>query len=264
MPSICPSCGETIINYEGGAAYYCTNTECPAQLERNLAHFASKDAMNIDKMGPAVVKMLIDANLVKNAADFYRLRTGEIEELDRMGKTSAANLIEAIEKSKESGLARLIYALGIRQTGEKTAAVIAEHFGDIEKLFNVTVDDLMALPDIGVITAEYIVNFFSHPQTRRTVDMLKESGVVCTHNTQKVDDSFAGKTFVLTGTLPTMTRTQASELISAHGGKVSGSVSKKTDYVVAGEEAGSKLVRANELGITVIDEDGLLALFKSE
>ena len=261
MPEFCPSCGEKIINYEGGAAYYCTNAECPAQLERNLTHFASKDAMNIDKMGPAVVKMLIDAGLVRGAADFYHIKAEQIESLERMGKTSAANLIEAIEKSKESGLARLIYALGIRQTGEKTAALIAEHFGDIEKLFEATVEELTALPDIGEITAEYIVNFFSHTQTRKTVDMLKAAGVVTTHNTVKLDDSFAGKTFVLTGTLPTMTRSEASELIASHGGKVSGSVSKKTDYVVAGEEAGSKLVRANELGITVIDEDGLIKLF---
>jgi DNA ligase (NAD+) len=205
--------------------------------------------------------MLIDAGFVRGAADFYHIKGEQIESLERMGKTSAANLIEAIEKSKESGLARLIYALGIRQTGEKTAALIAEHFGDIEKLFEATVEELTALPDIGEITAEYIVNFFSHTQTRKTVDMLKAAGVVTTHNTVKLDDSFAGKTFVLTGTLPTMTRSEASELIASHGGKVSGSVSKKTDYVVAGEEAGSKLVRANELGITVIDEDGLIKLF---
>ncbi len=260
MPTICPSCGEPVINYEGEAAYYCTNSECPAQLERNLTHFASKDAMNIDKMGPAVVKLLIDAGLVKAASDFYMLKAEEIEKLERMGKKAASNLIASIEKSKESGLARLIYALGIRQTGEKTAAVIAEHFGDIERLFNIGEEELTAIEDIGAITAEYIVNFFKHPSTRRTVDALKERGVVCTYNTEKKSDSLAEKTFVLTGTLPNMSRSEASALITAHGGKVSGSVSKKTDYVVAGEEAGSKLARANELGITVLDEAELLKL----
>lgn len=262
MPTHCPSCGEPIINYEGGAAYYCTNGACPAQLERTLAHFASKDAMNIDKMGPAVVKLIIDAGLVKGPADIYKLRAKDIEGLERMGETSAKKLIAAIEKSKESGLARLIYALGIRQTGEKTAAMIAEHFGDIEKLFEASTEELTALDDIGLITAEYIVDFFSHAQTRLTVDSLKESGVVCTNKNVRLDDRFEGKTFVLTGTLPTMSRSEASALINAHGGKVSGSVSKKTDFVVAGEEAGSKLDRANELGITVIDEAGLLKMLK--
>ena len=262
MPERCPSCGEPIINYEGGAAYYCTNGECPAQLERTLAHFASKDAMNIDKMGPAVVRLIIDAGLVKGPADIYKLRADELEGLERMGKTSAEKLVAAIEKSKESGLARLIYALGIRQTGEKTAQVIAEHFGDIEKLFEAKTEDFTALPDIGEITARYIVDFFAHPQTRATIDSLKASGVVCADKTVRLDDRFAGKTFVLTGTLPNMSRSQAGELIASHGGKVSGSVSKKTDYVVAGEEAGSKLDRANELGITVIDEAGLLAMLE--
>lgn len=260
MPERCPSCGEPIINYEGGAAYYCTNGKCPAQLERTLTHFAAKDAMNIDKMGPAVVKLIIEAGFVKGPADIYKLKAEELAELERMGKTSASKLISAIEKSKQSGLARLIYALGIRQTGEKTAQMLAEHFGDIEKLFEATVDELTSLPDIGLITAEYIVNFFAHPQTRATVDELKASGVVCADKTVRLDSRFEGKTFVLTGTLPNMSRAQAGELIASHGGKVSGSVSKKTDYVVAGEEAGSKLIRANELGITVIDEAGLLSM----
>ena len=262
MPVRCPSCSEPIINYEGGAAYYCTNSACPAQLERTLAHFASKDAMNIDKMGPAVVKLLIDAGLVKDPADIYKLKVQDIEGLERMGETSAKNLIAAIEKSKESGLARLIYALGIRQTGEKTAAMLAGHFGDIEKLFEVSVEELTALDDIGLVTAEYIVDFFSHAQTRQTVDSLKESGVVCTDKSVRIDGRFAGKSFVLTGTLPNMSRSEASALIVAHGGKVSGSVSKKTGFVVAGEEAGSKLDKAHELGVTVIDEAGLLGMLK--
>ena len=260
MPHTCPSCGEPIINYEGGAAYYCTNGECPAQLERTLAHFASKDAMNIDKMGPAVVKLLIDAGLVKSPSDIYKLKAEDVENLDRMGETSAKKLIAAIEKSKERGLARLIYALGIRQTGEKTAQALAGHFGDIEKLFEADIDALVALDDIGQITAKYIVDFFAHPQTRATVDALKQSGVVCADKTVKLDNRFDGKTFVLTGTLPNMSRSEASELITSHGGKVSGSVSKKTDFVVAGDEAGSKLDKANALGVSVIDEAKLLEM----
>ncbi len=260
MPTVCPSCGEPVINYEGGPAYYCTNAECPAQLERTITHFASKDAMNIDKMGPAVVKLLIEAGLVKSAADIYKLTAEDIEGLDRMGKTSANNLIGAIEKSKSAGLARLIGALGIRQTGEKTAQVIAEHFGDIEKLFTVTTEELCELPDIGLVTAEYIVDFFSHPQTREAIDIMKERGVECTAKTVREDNLFEGKTFVLTGTLPTMTRSEATELIVSHSGRVSGSVSKKTDFVVAGEEAGSKLDKANALGVTVIDEAELLRM----
>lgn len=260
MPHTCPSCGEPIINYEGGAAYYCTNGECPAQLERTLAHFASKDAMNIDKMGPAVVKLLIEAGLVKSPSDIYKLRAEDVENLDRMGETSAKKLITAIEKSKQRGLARLIYALGIRQTGEKTAQALAGHFGDIEKLFEADIDALVALDDIGQITAKYIVDFFAHPQTRATIDALKQSGVVCADKTVKLDNRFEGKTFVLTGTLPNMSRSEASELITSHGGKVSGSVSKKTDFVVAGDEAGSKLDKANALGVSVVDEAKLLEM----
>ena len=262
MPERCPSCGERVINYEGEAAYYCTNAECPAQLERTLTHFASKDAMNIDKMGPSVVKALIDAGLVKGPADIYKLKEQDIEKLDRMGKTSAKKLKAAIEKSKGAGLARLIGALGIRQTGEKGAQALAAHFGDIEKLFEATVEELTKIPDVGLVTAEYIVDFFSHKQTRETVDSLKESGVVCTALTSAGDSIFEGKTFVLTGTLPTLGRREAAELIMSHKGKVSGSVSKKTDYVVAGADAGSKLERANELGIKVITEDGLYEMIK--
>ncbi len=264
MPSVCPSCGEPVINYEGGPAYYCTNAECPAQLERTITHFASKDAMNIDKMGPAVVKLLIEAGLIRSAADIYKLTAEDVEGLDRMGKTSANNLIAAIENSKSAGLARLIGALGIRQTGEKTAQVIAEHFGDIEKLFEATVEELCSLPDIGLVTAEYIVDFFSHPQTRDAIDLMKARGVVCTAKTVREDNLFEGKTFVLTGTLPNMTRSEASELIISHSGRVSGSVSKKTDFVVAGEEAGSKLDKANALGVKVIDEAELLRMAKGQ
>lgn len=262
MPTHCPSCGEPIINYEGGAAYYCTNGECPAQLERTIVHFASKDAMNIEKMGPAVVCQLIKSDLVSGPADIYKLDADSLIGLERMGRTSAEKLIGAIESSKQSGLARLIYALGIRQTGEKTASELAEHFASIDRLFDASVEELCALPDIGEITARYIVDFFAHPQTHATIEALKACGVVCEDKSIKLSDLFVGKSFVLTGTLPTMSRKQASELIASHGGKVQGSVSKKTDYVVAGDEAGSKLERAKELGVEIIDEAGLMDLLK--
>ncbi len=267
MPEFCPSCGEPVTSdaddesESGGAAYRCTNSECPAQLLRNLIHFASKDAMDIDGLGQALLAQLHREGLVKRISDIYTLTADKLVELERMGEKSAANLIAAIEKSKRAGLARLIYALGIRQVGEKAAAVIADRYGDIEKLFVADVDELCEINDVGEITAKYIVNYFSHPQTRELIDHLKAAGVVTVSEKREMsDDRFAGKTFVLTGTLPNLKRSEAQRIIEAHGGKVSGSVSKKTDYVVAGEDAGSKLTKANELGITVIDEAEMLRL----
>ncbi len=257
MPSRCPSCGEPIVHTEGDAAYYCTNAECPAQLERTITHFASKNAMDIDKLGPAIVRMLIESGKVSGPADLYYLNSAELEAMERMGKTSAANLISAIEASKKRGLARLIYALGIKQTGEKTAQVLAERYGDISRLFEVRVDELTQIPDIGQITAEYIVDFFAHPQTHETIKRLLDAGVDASAQMTKKDNIFEGRTFVLTGTLQTLTRSEAGELIMSHGGKVSGSVSVKTDYVLAGDKAGSKLERANTLGVRVISEEDL-------
>ena len=264
MPVICPSCGMPTIK-DDEAATRCTNAACPAQLHRNLVHFASKDAMDIDSMGPAVVKLLLDAELISNVADIYKLKSEDIEKLDRMGKKSAENLISSIGASKDRGLARLLYALGIRQVGEKAAENITSVYADIEDFFTVTEEELCAINDVGGITASYIVEFFSHPSTRKIVDELKEYGVVTTADkTETVDDRFAGKTFVLTGTLPTMTRSEAEALIKKYGGKTSGSVSKKTDYVLAGSEAGSKLTKAEALGITIISEDDLLGLIDRE
>ena len=263
MPDRCPSCGEPVeLDEESeGSAYYCTNSDCPAQIMRNLIHFASKGAMDIDGLGPALLEKLHDTGLVKSIADIYSLTAEQLAGLERMGEKSAAKLISSIEKSKSAGLARLLSALGIRQVGDKAAAVIAARFGDIEELFKATPETLCEIDDVGEITAENIVSFFSHPQTRRMIDRLKNVGVVMTAEKAAAgDDRFAGMTFVLTGTLPDMTRDEASALITSHGGKVSGSVSKKTSYVVAGAEAGSKLAKAESLGVPVIDEAELLRM----
>ena len=263
MPERCPSCGEPVeLDEESeGSAYYCTNSDCPAQIMRNLIHFASKGAMDIDGLGPALLEKLHDTGLVKSIADIYGLTAEQLAGLERMGEKSAAKLISSIEKSKSAGLARFLSALGIRQVGDKAAAVIAARFGDIEELFKATPETLCEIDDVGEITAENIVSFFSHPQTRRMIDRLKHVGVVMTAEKAAAgDDRFAGMTFVLTGTLPDMTREQASALITSHGGKVSGSVSKKTSYVVAGAEAGSKLAKAESLGVPVIDEAELLRM----
>ena len=263
MPERCPSCGEPVeLDEESeGSAYYCTNSDCPAQIMRNLIHFASKGAMDIDGLGPALLEKLHDTGLVKSIADIYSLTAEQLAGLERMGEKSAAKLISSIEKSKSAGLARLLSALGIRQVGDKAAAVIAARFGDIEELFKATPETLCEIDDVGEITAENIVSFFSHPQTRRMIDRLKNVGVVMTAEKAAAgDDRFAGMTFVLTGTLPDMTRDEASALITSHGGKVSGSVSKKTSYVVAGAEAGSKLAKAESLGVPVIDEAELLRM----
>ena len=263
MPERCPSCGEPVeLDEESeGSAYYCTNSDCPAQIMRNLIHFASKGAMDIDGLGPALLEKLHDTGLVKSIADIYSLTAEQLAGLERMGEKSAAKLISSIEKSKSAGLARFLSALGIRQVGDKAAAVIAARFGDIEELFKATPETLCEIDDVGEITAENIVSFFSHPQTRRMIDRLKDVGVVMTAEKAAAgDDRFAGMTFVLTGTLPDMTRDEASALITSHGGKVSGSVSKKTSYVVAGAEAGSKLAKAESLGVPVIDEAELLRM----
>lgn len=259
MPTRCPSCGEPVIR-DDEAATRCTNASCPAQLERHITHFASRDAMNIDGMGPAVVRLLIASGLIHDVADIYSLSAGEIEGLDRMGKKSAENLIAAIERSKSAGLDKLIYALGIRQVGEKAARSLAEAFPDIELLFSASEEQISAIYDFGDISAHYIVNFFAHPQTRTLVDELKSRGVKTTYEVQKRGNIFEGMTFVLTGTLPTMKRDEASRLIEENGGKVSSSVSAKTSMVLAGEDAGSKLTKAQSLGVRIISEEELLAM----
>jgi DNA ligase (NAD+) len=216
--------------------------------------------MDIDGMGPAVVRSLMDADLLHTIADLYRLRTEDVQNLDRMGAKSAKKLIASIEKSKTAGFDRLIYALGIRNVGEKAAKVLASAFGDIDSLAKADKEALVAIPDFGEITADAVIAYFSHAQTSELIESLKACGVVTTYATEKTDAVFEGMTFVLTGTLPTLSRDEATAIVERHGGKASSSVSSKTTYVVAGEKAGSKLVKAQNLGVSIIDEDTLLEM----
>ena len=255
LPDVCPVCGAPVVRDEEGAALRCTGAECPAQLLRNLTHFASRDAMDIDGCGPAVLQQLVDNGLVRNAADLYSLHAADVAKLDRMGAKSAENLIRAIEKSKANDLSRLIYGLGIRQVGEKAAKVLAGHFQTMEALMAASEEELTEIDDVGAITARCIVDYLAAPQSRDLIQRLKAADVNMESTRQQVDDRFAGMTFVLTGTLTRFDRKTAQSLIEERGGKVSGSVSKKTTYVVAGEAASSKLKKAQELNIPVLTEE---------
>ena len=262
LPDTCPVCGAPVSRDLDGVAIRCTGAECPAQLLRNITHFASRDAMDIEGMGPAVMQQLIDRGMVKNAADLYFLTAAELADLDRMGEKSAANAVAAIEASKTRGLERLLYALGIRQVGQKAGKVLGSHFKTFDALAAATVEELTEIDDVGAITAQFIRDWLESPQSRHLIGRLKEAGVSMESAAQQVDDRFAGMTFVLTGALERFTRDEATALIEARGGKASGSVSKKTTYVVAGENAGSKLRKANELGIPVISEDEFAAMLE--
>ena len=262
LPSVCPVCGAPVERDEDGAHIRCTGSECPAQLLRNLAHFASRDAMDIDGMGIAVVENLVGAGLVKTPGDLYFLHEEDIAKLDRMGKKSAQNLISAIENSKSQDLSRLIYAFGIRQVGQKAGKVLAAHFKTLDALETATLEELTAIDDIGEITAHSLLEWMSSPQSRHLISRLREAGVNMTATDQGDDQRFAGMIFVLTGALERFTRDEATELIEARGGKAASSVSKKTTYVVAGESAGSKLRKAQELGIQILTEDDFSALLK--
>ena len=265
LPDTCPVCGAPVVRDEDGAHIRCTGAECPAQLLRNLTHFASRDAMDIEGLGPAVVEALVNAGMVKTPADLYCLDEDRVAALDRMGKRSAEKLLAAIRKSKENDLSRLLYAFGIRQVGEKAGKILAARFGSMDELLRAGREELTAVPDIGEITADSILTWLHSPQGRHLVDSLREAGVNMESLSAPAGDALAGQTFVLTGELSSMTRKEAGERIEALGGKVSSAVSKKTSCVVAGEAAGSKLRKAQELGIPVLDEAGFLALLqKSE
>lgn len=257
MPEVCPVCGAAVFREDGEAATRCTGAECPAQIARNIIHFASRDAMDIEGMGPAVVEKFIENNIISSVADIYKIKSEDIEQLDKMGKKSAENLIAAIEKSKSNDLSKLVFALGIRHVGARNASVLAMNFSTLDNLMNATEEELAKVDEIGNIIAKSIVNYFSQEQNISVIEQLRECGLNFVCNEKKSEGVFSGKTFVLTGTLPTMNRSEASKLITDNGGKVSSSVSKKTDYVLAGEEAGSKLDKAIALGITVISEDDL-------
>ncbi len=255
LPEVCPVCGAPAVRDLDGAALRCTGAECPAQLLRNITHFASRDAMDIEGLGPAVVQQLVDSGLIRNAADLYSLHAADVAQLDRMGAKSAENLIRAIEKSKANDLSKLIYGLGIRQVGEKAAKVLASHFRTFDALDAATAEELTEIDDVGAITARCIVDYLAQPQSRDLINRLKAAGVNMESTAQLVDGRFAGMTFVLTGTLTRFDRKTAQGLIEERGGKAAGSVSKKTTYVVAGEAAGSKLKKAQELNIPVLTED---------
>ena len=254
FPDTCPVCGAPVSRDADGAAIRCTGAECPAQLLRNLTHFASRDAMDIEGLGPAVVQQLVDSGLVRNAADLYSLHAADVAKLDRMGEKSAENLIRAIENSKANDLAKLLYGLGIRQVGAKAAQVLSAHFGSLDALAAATEEELTAVGDVGPITARYVVEYLAADQSKDLLRRLREAGVNLESTAQPVGDRFAGLTFVLTGELSAYSRKEAGEKLEALGAKVSGSVSKKTSCVVAGEAAGSKLRKAQELGVPVIDE----------
>ena len=262
LPDTCPVCGAPVTRDPDGAAVRCTGAECPAQLLRNLTHFASRSAMDIDGLGPAVMNQLIESGLVKTAADLYGLRAEEIAQLDRMGAKSAQNAVEAIAKSRENDLWRLLFAFGIRQVGEKAAKVLAARFGSFDALANASEEELTAIDDVGPITARYLREWLESPQSKDLIARLKAAGVNMESRTKPVDSRFAGQTFVLTGALTRFTRDEAAEMIEQRGGKAAGSVSKKTTCVVAGENAGSKLKKAQELQIPVLTEEEFLTLLQ--
>ena len=262
LPKTCPVCGAPVERDEDGAHMRCTGAECPAQLLRNLTHFASRDAMDIDGLGVAVVENLVNAGLVKTPGDLYFLKEEDVAGLDRMGKKSAQNLMAAIRRSKDQDLSRLIYAFGIRQVGQKAGKILAARFQTMEALEHATLEELTAVNDVGEITARSILTWLESPQSRHLIARLRQAGVNMTAAEQGSDQRFAGMTFVLTGGLEQFTRDQAAAMIEDRGGKSAGSVSKKTTYVVAGEGAGSKLKKALDLGIPVLTEQEFLNLMK--
>lgn len=262
LPEVCPSCGATAVRDEDEAVLRCPNMECPAQLLRNLVHYASRDAMDIEGLGPAVVENLVTAGLIASPADLYQLEQDAVAALDRMAEKSATNLLTSIEKSKTRDLGNLLFALGIRGIGSRAAQLLAQHFGSMQAVIDACAEDIAEIEGFGAIMAESVANFFAEPHNRTLVRRLEQAGVNMRCHTQPSGNRFAGMTFVLTGTLPTLTRAQAKAMIEDAGGKTASSVSKKTTYVVAGEEAGSKLTKAQELGLAIIDETQLLEMLK--
>lgn len=260
LPVACPVCGAPVARDEYGAHIRCTGAECPAQLLRNLTHFASRDAMDIEGLGPAVVEGLVNAGMVKTPADLYGLDRDQVANLERMGKKSADNLLAAIEKSKQNDLSKLLFAFGIRQVGQKAGKILAAQFGSLDALAQATEEELTAINDVGGITAKYLTEWFAAPQSQHLIAALKEAGVNMDSQAAPAGDRLAGLTFVLTGELSACSRKEAGEKLEAMGAKVAGSVSKKTGCVVAGAAAGSKLRRAQELGVPVLDEEQFLVL----
>ena len=262
MPTVCPSCGAPVAREEGEAAVRCSNPDCPAQLLRMLIHFCSRDAMDIEGLGEALLEVLVGEGLLHNAAEIYALNYEKIAALDRMGEKSANNLKRAVQKSKENDLSRLVYALGIRHIGQKAAALLAERFETMDGIMAASKEDILGIDGFGEIMADSVVRFFALDGSRELIDALRKVGVNMRCARKTIDDRFAGLTFVLTGTLPTMTRSEAGEMIAQFGGKTASSVSGKTSYVLAGEDAGSKLRKAQELGVPILSEAEFLEMTK--
>lgn len=262
LPRLCPSCGAPVIREEGEAAVRCVNPECPAQLLRNLIHFCSRDAMDIEGMGDAVLEKLVSNGLLAKASDIYTLKKEDFMTLEGFKDKSSQNLVKAIENSKKNDLAKLIFALGIRHVGQKAGKLLAEHFGSMQALTAASLEELTAIDGFGGIMARSVADFFALEQSKKEIEALAALGVNMTSLKEKIDSRFEGKTFVLTGTLPTYSRNEASEIIEKFGGKTASSVSKKTSYVLAGEDAGSKLVKAQSLGITIISEEEFNEMIK--
>lgn len=261
MPSICPTCSGELIRKEGEAAVRCVNANCAAQQLRVIIHFASKPAMDIDGMGAAIVEQLLDNGLISDCADIYSLKFEQLLNLKGFAKKSAENLISAIEKSKEMGLDRVLFGLGIKMIGSRAARLLADNFGNIDALMSASAEDIYEIPEIGEKMAQSLVEYFAQDKSKDIINRLKLANVRLDYESVRLGNSLDGKIFVITGTLPTLKRNEAKELIESHGGKVSGSVSKKTDFLLAGEDAGSKLEKATSLGITIISEDELLKMF---
>ena len=262
MPHICPSCGGPVFKEEGEAVLRCTNAECPAQMLRHLIHFTSRDAMDIEGLGPAVLEQLSEKELIKDITDLYTLQVEDFASLYKNGQKSGENAVAAIEKSKENPLSRLLFAFGIRHIGQKAAKLVAEHFGTMDAVLSASVEDFVNIDGFGAVMAESIAEFFSLESTKAMVEKLETLGLNMTEPDNIIDKRFEGMIFVLTGTLPTYSRQEASAIIESFGGKTSSSVSKKTTYVLSGEASGSKLDKANALGIEVIDEEKFKEMIK--
>lgn len=262
FPDVCPSCGEKVYRDEDEAAIRCINPECPAQLLRNLIHFCSRDAMDIEGLGPAIIETFVNEGMIAKTYDIYNLDFNKIASLEGFKETSANNIINSVNNSKNNDLSKLIFALGIRHIGAKAGKLLADYFSDIDSVMNASVDDILQIDGFGKIMAESVVEFFSSDSTKELIAKLKEAGVNMKSTNVVEDTRFSGMTFVLTGTLPTLKRAQASKIIESFGGKTSSSVSKKTTYVLAGEEAGSKLDKANKLGVQVISEEEFKEMIK--
>jgi len=262
FPKNCPECHNAVVREEGEADWRCVNADCPAKLRETLLHFGSRGVMNIEGLGEAAVQQLLDRGMVKSVADLYSLRVGQLAELERFAEKSARTLWNEIQNSKKAGLARVLMGLGIRFVGERTAELLAQQFGSIDAVMAANAEELERVEEVGPRISEAILDFFSRPANLALVDSLKKAGVVMTAEKKQRSTQLEGLRFVLTGTLPTLSRDEAKEKIEAAGGMTAGSVSKKTSYVVAGEEAGSKLDKARELKIPVIDEAGLLAMIQ--